>query len=172
MVRLDTADGRLGAAIVAVFASGGLALGGVDAFHVLHAALRSQQCEVRAGGRCAGPEPMPLVRTSPRGNHRVLVYGPALTPDGRTLLVTTMCGGALRVKESPQEVVVTYVASDVGAGGMTCALVPLRAQFAQPLGGRPLFDGVTHQQVWPVRLCRAHEAPPNMCVSPATVVVG
>jgi hypothetical protein len=65
---------------------------------------------------------------------------------------TFACGGRLTADESSSRVVVTYVASAVGAGAMSCAAIVLRVRLAAPLAGRPVIDGVTHR---PIPLTRA-----------------
>jgi len=70
-----------------------------------------------------------------------------------------MCGGHLKARESRTRVQVTYIASEVGPGGMSCAHVPLTVELSKPLGARPIVDGVTHGTVpvwrWtaPVEVC-------------------
>jgi len=73
-------------------------------------------CHPSGGGRCAGPTPI-------AGS----INGPlTLTADGRTLSGFFLCGGRLAVSQSPTQVTLTYIASAVRGGGLTCPTVPLR----------------------------------------------
>jgi hypothetical protein len=58
---------------------------------------------------------------------------------------TFMCGGQLVAKASTRLVTVTYVASAVSGGGMSCALVVLRVHLTAPVGTREVLDGATHK---------------------------
>lgn len=92
-------------------------------------------CVPPAGGRCGGPAPV----------ERWLVGPLLVSADGRTLAGRFQCGGRLSAREAPGQVTLTFVASSVGAGAMSCALVPVSVALRSPLGTRTLVDGVTHQ---------------------------
>lgn len=73
-----------------------------------------------------------------------------------------MCGGRFSARETPSTVYVTYVASSVGAGGMSCARVKLSATLAKPVDNRRVIDTTTGQPV-PLKLCpdrRVHTGDP------------
>ena len=89
-------------------------------------------CTPPAGGRCEGPEPRQSV---------------AASPDDRTLATIVMCGGWLRISETPREVRATFVASAVGAGAMSCARVRLTARLATPLARRLILDATSGDRV-------------------------
>jgi hypothetical protein len=110
-------------------------------------------CTPLAGGRCAGPEPIPLY-TWPGTPRTPLYAGPAVSPDGRTIIVIVPCGGRLAVHESQVEVLITWIASALGAGVMSCAEVTLTVHLRQPLGSRRLVDGVTGARLHPP-VCRS-----------------
>lgn len=93
-----------------------------------------------AGGRCGGPEPLQAV---------------SVGADDRRLATVVMCGGSLRLSETPNAVLVTYVASAVGPGAMSCARVRLTARLAAPLARRPVVDATSGDRV-PVTQCTAH----------------
>jgi hypothetical protein len=76
-----------------------------------------------------------------------------VSPDGRTIIAVVECGGRLVARESRDEVVVTYIASAVEPGGMSCGIVALTAHLRQPLGSRRLVDGVTGARLHPP-VCR------------------
>ena len=111
-------------------------------------------CTPQAGGRCAGPEPIPPDLWPGTARSGRLLDGPAVSPDGRTIIVFVECGGRLVVRESRDEVLVTWIASAVGAGGMSCAEVALTVYLRQPLGSRRLVDGVTGARLHP-SVCRS-----------------
>jgi len=111
-------------------------------------------CTPQGGGRCAGPEPIPPDLWQGTAHSGRLLEGPAVSPDGRTIIAAVECGGRLVARESRDEVVVTYIASAVGAGGMSCAEVALTAYLRQPLGSRRLVDGVTGARLHPA-VCRS-----------------
>ena len=90
----------------------------------------SHACSPPAGGRCPGPVPLTSVGVDDMGRH---------------LSVFTLCGGRLHAKESRDAVTVTYVASRVGAGAMSCACITLRVTLSAPVGRRAMLDGVTHR---------------------------
>jgi hypothetical protein len=114
-------------------------------------------CAPPAGGRCAGPEPIPPDLWW--GTHRTgLQAGPAVSRDGRAIVVIVSCGGRLVVHESQDEVLITWIVGAVGAGGMSCAEVALTAYLRQPLGSRRLVDGVTGAQLHPP-VCRSDGGP-------------
>ena len=94
-----------------------------------HLPWHHHTCVPPAGGRCPGPEP---------------IYSLHLDRTGTVLSATFACGGRLTADESTSDVVVTYFASAVGAGAMSCAAVVLRVRLATPLDGRRLTDGATH----------------------------
>jgi hypothetical protein len=85
--------------------------------------------------------------TGPDG--RLTVGAVAITPDGRTLTVVVLCGGKLTVREGTQ-VFITWIASAVGPGAMSCATVALTARLQRPLARRPLVDTVTGRTLRPV----------------------
>ena len=85
-------------------------------------------CTAPAGGRCPGPLPITAI---------------SLLDGGTRLVIDTLCGGQLRISQSRTRVTLTYLASRVGAGGMSCACVPLHADLAAPVGSRALIDGAT-----------------------------
>jgi len=99
------------------------------------------------GGRCAGPLPLPPDQLEIPRN--VIVSGVGVSPDGRTIIVFALCGGRLVARESKNEVLLTWIASAVGAGGMSCPMTPLIAHLRRPLAGRPVIDGVTRTRVHP-----------------------
>jgi hypothetical protein len=92
-------------------------------------------CHPGAGGRCAGAEPVAAA----------LVGSLHPTPDRRTVWGRFPCGGRLTARETAQQVALTYVASAVGHGAMSCALVPLAVVLAEPLGHRRVVDAETGQ---------------------------
>lgn len=139
--------------MLAFIARGGLALLVALTGEGLTACPTTHACVPPAGGRCAGPEPLPAPPSPTRPGGHLTVGGVAVTPDGRTLTVMVLCGGTLRLHEGAA-VSVTYVAGAVGAGAMSCALVPLTAQLRQPLGARRLVDGVSGRALRPV-VCHA-----------------
>jgi hypothetical protein len=94
---------------------------------------RASSCTPPAGGRCAGPE----------GVGAALVGDLSAGKDGRTIRGRFQCGGQLEASETPQRITVTYVASQVRAGAMLCALVPLSVHLAAPVGSRTVVDAVT-----------------------------
>jgi hypothetical protein len=98
------------------------------------------------------------------GGHRRLVWGLAVTRDGRGLVAVVPCGGALHARETPHTVMLTWIASSVGAGGMACARVPLQARLSAPLGHRVVVDTVTHRRMRPYLLCRPAEHAVDLCV--------
>lgn len=102
-------------------------------------------CEPPAGGRCAGPEPLMVTAGG--------AYGVGVTADDRTVVAVVPCGGRLEVKESATAVTLTWIASAVGAGAMSCAIVPLAKRLRSPLGARHLVDGPTGDRL-PVGQCR------------------
>jgi hypothetical protein len=119
-------------------------------------------CTPLAGGRCAGPEPIPLY-TWPGTPRTPLYAGPAVSPDGRTIIVIVPCGGRLVVHESQDEVLITWIASALGAGVMSCAEVALTVHLRQPLGSRRLVDSVTGARLHPP-VCRSDNGPfPYIC---------
>jgi hypothetical protein len=69
----------------------------------------------------------------------------AVSADGRTVSGRFQCGGRLRAKESGHTVTITYVASAVRSGAMSCAMVALKVRLATPLGSRRVVDGVSGQ---------------------------
>ena len=91
-------------------------------------------CSPPAGGRCAGPRPI--------GSGQLVESRDGLTLSGRFL-----CGGRLGETETSSEVVVTYEASAVGAGAMSCANVPLSVTLTRALGNRTVLDGVTRRPI-------------------------
>jgi hypothetical protein len=125
MVRRRTA--LVAVAVVAVAAT--VLLPATFRWHVL---WHHHSCLPPAGGRCPGPE---------------RIYSLHLDRTGRVLSGTFACGGRLTADESTSDVVVTYFASAVGAGAMSCAEVVLRVRLATPLAGRRLTDGSTHRLI-------------------------
>lgn len=94
-------------------------------------------CRPPAGGRCAGPAPI-----------STWLIGPlTLAADGRTVSGRFQCGGTLVATETSTRVTLTFVAGAVGAGALSCALVPLTVVLHTTLGNRIVVDGVTHQTV-------------------------
>lgn len=104
-------------------------------------------CTPPAGGRCAGPLPLPPDQLETPSN--VLRAGVGVSPDERTIIVIVECGGRLVARESKHEVLLTWIASAVGAGAMSCAEVPLTAHLRQPLGSRPVIDSATGARLHP-----------------------
>jgi hypothetical protein len=99
------------------------------------ASTSTMTCRPPAGGRCAGPAPVPS-----------WLYGPlALAADGRTISGRFQCGGRLAATETAAQVRLTFIASSVGTGGLSCALESLNVQLHGELGSRAVIDGVTHQ---------------------------
>jgi hypothetical protein len=92
---------------------------------VLTVAFTDGSCRAVAGGRCAGTEP---------------VAGLIVSADGRTLGETVNCGGRLTARETANRVIVTFTATAVGAGGMSCARVPLTVTLHAPLNRRSVVD--------------------------------
>jgi hypothetical protein len=123
-----------------------LSLGGAAA----GCALSGASCTPPAGGRCEGP--LPLARSGADNQIRL-----GITPDGRTLTAVVPCGGSLRIRQGSQ-VRLTWIASAVGAGGMSCASIALTAVLAQPLGGRELLDGATGTLLRPIECPSAGRA--------------
>ncbi|MDE3205839.1 MAG: hypothetical protein KGQ66_16650 [Acidobacteriota bacterium] len=94
-------------------------------------------CQPAGGNRCAGPAPV-----------QTWLYGPlVVAADGLTLSGRFECGGSLEAVETNDQVTLTFIAAAVGAGGLSCALVPLRVGLHHPLGSRAVVDGVTHQRL-------------------------
>jgi hypothetical protein len=93
-------------------------------------------CVPRAGGRCPGPASV----DSALLGELYLASRSQLSISGLFL-----CGGRLHAKESPDRVTITYIASRVRGGAMTCAKVPLSVRLAAPLAGRTVVDGVSGQ---------------------------
>jgi len=87
------------------------------------------ECGQVGGGRCAGPTPISPGVVS-------------VAADGRTLMGAFACGGSLSASESQTQVRVTYTASAVQAGGLSCTSLILTVTLAAPLGSRTLVDGV------------------------------
>ena len=96
------------------------------------AAPSATSCAPPAGGRCEGPEPIESM---------------VVSANGRRLATVVMCGGWLRVSETTSVVQVTYVASAVGAGAMSCARVRLTAGLARPLADRAVVDATRGDRV-------------------------
>ena len=94
-------------------------------------------CTPPAGGRCAGPLPVAEL---------------AVEKSGRRLVGVFMCGGDFSARETTATVYVTYLASAVGAGGMSCARIKLAVLLTQPLGNRRVIDTTTGHAV-PLKLC-------------------
>ena len=94
--------------------------------------------------------PSEQVGSGPGGH---LASGVAVFPDGRTIVAVVLCGSRLVARETQGEVLVTWVASAVGPGGMSCARIPLTAHLRRSLGTRRLVDGVTGAQLRPT-VCR------------------
>jgi hypothetical protein len=80
------------------------------------------------------------------------VHELAIEHGGRRLVGVFMCGGRFSARETSGAVFVTYVASAVGAGGMSCARVPLSVTLDQPLDNRHVID-TTSRHVVPIRFC-------------------
>ena len=87
-------------------------------------------CGQVGGGRCTGPAPI---------GRGVL----SVTSDGRTVMGAFGCGGSLTATDDAAQVRVTYTASAVPAGGLSCTSVVLTVTLPAPLGSRTLVDGVT-----------------------------
>ena len=66
---------------------------------------------------------------------------------GTAVFVDTFCGGRLVSRETRSAVTLTYLASAVGPGGMSCACIRLEADLASPIGRRTLVDGTTGKAV-------------------------
>ena len=113
-------------------------------------------CTPPAGGRCAGPLPLPPDQLETPS--KLLYTGVGVSPDGRTIIVAVECGGRLVARERKNEVLLTWIASAVGAGAMSCAGVPLTAHLRRPLGGRPVIDGVTGTRLHPL-VCHLRRPP-------------
>lgn len=94
-------------------------------------------CTPPGGGRCAGPEPV----------GRWLVDQLGVDATGTVISGRFQCGGALEASETSSRVLLTYIASAVGFGGMACMLVPLSVQLTSPLGDRAVIDGVTGEHL-------------------------
>lgn len=94
-------------------------------------------CTPPAGGRCPGPIAVPEL---------------AIENSGRRLVGVFMCGGRLTGRETALAVFVTYVASAVGAGGMSCARVKLAVTLDQPLDNRRVIDTTSRRAV-PIKFC-------------------
>jgi hypothetical protein len=71
-----------------------------------------------------------------------------------------MCGGRFSARETPGAVFVTYLASSVGAGGMSCARVKLSATLDQPLDNRRVIDTTTRHAV-PIKFCHPDRKVPT-----------
>jgi hypothetical protein len=91
---------------------------------------------------------LPVVPTPISADKHLSLGGVAVTRDGRTVTVVVVCGGKLQVREG-QAVLLTWVAGAVGAGAMSCALVPLTVRLRRPLGLRPLVDAVSGRRLRP-----------------------
>jgi hypothetical protein len=92
--------------------------------------LSASACVPSAGGRCAGPEPV----------SRALDGQLSLDLSGQRLSGRFACGGELTAEEGSTRVVLTYIASAVGAGGMACAIANVSVELMAPLGTRSLVD--------------------------------
>jgi hypothetical protein len=95
-------------------------------------------CKIRAGARCPGPAPVDSALIGQlylASRTQLAIYG------------DFQCGGQLRATESTQLVTITYVASRVRTGAMTCAKVNLSVRLAEPLDGRRVIDGVTGERL-------------------------
>jgi hypothetical protein len=133
-----------------------LAVPGMIAMLLMMGGCAATGCTPPAGGRCAGPLPLPPDQLNPSNN--VLFSGVGVSPDGQTIIVIVMCGGRLVARESKNEVLLTWIAGALGAGVMSCANVPLTAHLRRPLGDRPLIDGVTRARLHPL-VCHLGRAP-------------
>jgi hypothetical protein len=122
---------------------------GIIAMLLMVGGCAATGCKPPAGGECAGPQPLPpdQMETDQQG---VLFSGVGVSPEGRTIIVVVDCGGRLVTRESKNEVLLTWIAPAVGAGAMSCPLVPLTAHLRRALGGRPVIDGVTRTRVHPL----------------------
>lgn len=90
----------------------------------------ASHCTPPPGGRCAGPAPITTQLT--------------VDASGRQISGVFQCGGTLAATESERQVTLTYRASAVRAGGLTCALIRVSVSLEQPLGNRTVVDGTTH----------------------------
>lgn len=88
-------------------------------------------CTPPPGGRCGGPAAITQELT--------------VDSSGRQISGVFQCGGTLTAAETDTAVTLTYRASAVPAGGLTCALIRLSVTLHRPLGGRTLVDGTTHR---------------------------
>ena len=86
-----------------------------------------------AGGRPAGPQELGTDLT--------------VSADGLHLGAALCGGGTLKAAESPTAVTVTFLASAIDGGGMTCRLFPEEVALEAPLGGRKVIDGVNGKPV-------------------------
>jgi hypothetical protein len=86
-------------------------------------------CKFIAGGRCGGPTAISIPIYVREGEH--------------VLHARFMCGGKLQAAETSTEVRLTWVASRVGSGAMSCAMVDLAAQLPSALGNRSVVDAVS-----------------------------
>jgi len=102
-------------------------------------------CTPPAGGRCPGPIAVPEL---------------AVENSGRRLVGVFMCGGRFTGRETSMAVFVTYVASAVGAGGMSCARVKLSVTLDQPLDNRRVIDTTSRRPV-PITLCHPGRGVPT-----------
>jgi hypothetical protein len=76
------------------------------------------------------------------------VTGPlTLDRNGQRLHAIFLCGGRLVARQSPQQVTISYIASRVRQGAMTCARVDLAVHLSQPLGARPVVDAFTGKPI-------------------------
>lgn len=72
------------------------------------------------------------------------ITGPLWTDATRqTISGHFACGGALLVKETATEVVLTFIPQVMMPGGAACGFPVLIARLAQPLGTRPVVDAAT-----------------------------